>query len=292
MNSCRGGARARATLDVRAVSIACPLLLSCGGDPREPTLDEASALRVCARGITVAGIDVSYYQAAVDWEAVRAGGVDFAISRISDGTTVVDPRFDDNWPSMARAGLVRGAYQYFEPAEDARAQADLVVDKVGRLGPGDLPVALDVEVSGGASPDAIANAVSEWLARVGEGTGKSPMIYTARYFWDSRMGAVDVSSRPLWVANYGVSCPDVPDDWTSWSLWQSGTGSVSGVRGAVDLDVFDGTREELDRFAGSLPPADGGTPDDAGALPVGAAAEEDAGDPRPDAGGTGCRARP
>ena len=41
------------------------------------------------------------------------------------------------------------------------------------------------------------------------------------------------SSYPLWVANYGVTCPTMPSNWAHWKFWQSSsTGTVSGSAAA------------------------------------------------------------
>jgi lysozyme len=123
-------------------------------------------------------------------------------------------------------GLVRGAYQYFEPGQDALAQADMVVQKVGLLGPGDLPVQLDMEATGGQSSATIVSKAKAWSDRVTAGTGKRPMVYTARYFWNDNVGSTDFASYPLWVANYGVSCPNTPDAWSK--MGSSGNTAITG----------------------------------------------------------------
>jgi lysozyme len=211
------------------------------------------ALRVCPGPETVPGIDVSYYQGAVDWPVVAASGIVFAIARISDGTDHPDGRFAANWVAMQGAGLVRGAYQYFEPSEDPLLQAEVVIQKVGQLGPGDLPVALDVEVSGGEPQAVIVNGIASWMDRVTEGTGKAPLVYTAEYFWNAQIGSARFADRPLWVAQYGTGCPDLPAPWNEWILWQhSGHGSVPGIQTPVDLDSFNGTVDDLHRSAGAL----------------------------------------
>src|SRR5207237_15422 len=62
---------------------------------------------------------------------------------------------------------------------------------------------------------------------------------------------------PLWVANYGVKCPVLPRGWRSWVFWQhaGNEGRATGVKGAVDLNVFRGTLEDLQAFVrtASLP---------------------------------------
>jgi lysozyme len=229
-------------------------VLGCGPRAPEETSEVSEELRVCPSGPTVEGIDVSYYQGTIDWNRVKGSGIAFAVTRISDGLNFPDSQFSRNWPAIRSVGLVRGAYQYFEPGQDALAQAEMVVQKVGRLGPGDLPVQLDMETTGGQSSATIVSKMKAWSDRVTAGTGKRPMVYTAKYFWNDNVDTTDFVSYPLWVANYDVSCPNTPDAWTNWLIWQYGdNGTVSGIDGAVDVDRFNGTQEDLVRFAGKAP---------------------------------------
>jgi lysozyme len=217
---------------------------------REPVGHSANAVTVCAGGSVVKGVDVSVYQGTVNWPDVKSAGIDFAIARISDGSAL-DSEFATNWSAMKSAGIVRGAYQYFEPGEDPTTQAKIVVSAVGSLAAGDLPVTADMETSGGQSPATVAANLKTWVAAVQAGTGKTPMIYTAEGYWDSDVASTAFSSDPLWVANWGVSCPDLATGWSSWSVWQySDSGSVAGISGSVDLDEFNGTLAELEAFAG------------------------------------------
>ena len=96
------------------------------------TSDEA-VTKVCGAPTNgpVQGYDVSYYQGSFNWAAAKANGVDFGFARISDGLGFIDPKFGPNWASMKSAGVLRGAYQFFEPGQDATAQANLVVQTLG-----------------------------------------------------------------------------------------------------------------------------------------------------------------
>jgi lysozyme len=216
----------------------------------EPTAQEQQA--ICALGSTVKGIDVSEYQGTVDWPSVKAAGIAFAIARISDGNLHVDPTFAANWPAMQSAGLVRGGYQFFEPGEDPMAQASVVILAVGTLGDGDLPVTADVEVTGGQSPATIVANLQAWVSAVKAGTGKAPLVYTAPGIWDGSVGSAAFGNLPLWVANWGVACPNLPSGWKNWSIWQySDMGIVNGVPATVDLDEYNGTLQQLQAFAGT-----------------------------------------
>jgi lysozyme len=224
----------------------------------EPT-GQVSQASVCATGSVVKGVDVSVYQGTVDWTSVKGAGMDFAIARISDGSDL-DTQFATNWSGMKSAGLVRGAYQYFEPGQDPTTQANIVISAVGKLGSGDLPVTADMETTGGESAATIAANLKTWMAAVQAGTGKAPMVYTAEGYWDGSVDSTAFASNPLWVANWGVSCPTLPTGWSTWDFWQDAdNGTVAGISGAVDTDEYNGTLAQLQTFAGGGTASDGGT---------------------------------
>ena len=228
------------------------LVLFAAGCASETSSDESTGatsdeVRVCASGSTLRGIDVSYYQGSVDWAKVKSSGRAFAFARVSDGTSHIDSKFSSNWPKMKSAGLTRGAYQFFRPARDPSAQAQVFLDKLaaaGGLRAGDLPPVLDLETSDGVASSTVVARAKTWLNKVQSATGIKPIIYTGRQM-ENVLGT-SFSLYYLWVANYGVSCPGLPRGWTSWKFWQSSqTGSVSGVSGPVDLDTFNGSSSAL-----------------------------------------------
>lgn len=226
------------------------LLVGCGAPEGEPLGEAISKQVVCPNGPTVEGIDVSEFQGDIDWGQVAGSGRGFAIARIDDGT-YLDPKFDKNWPAMKQAGLIRGAYQFFEPADDPSALADIVLQKVGKLGPGDLPVTLDAEVTGGQSAATITANIHVWVDKVTAGTGKPPMIYTGKYFWNDNVGSADFANLPLWLAAYVKPCPDTPNAWPGWLFWQyNDNGQIPGISGNTDIDVFNGDENALKLFAG------------------------------------------
>jgi lysozyme len=234
---CAGACSSSQRADV-ALSSGCP-----AGDVGTA----AAALASCPAGPTLKGIDVSTYQGAVQWKAVRDAGTVFAIARVSNGTTRLDDRFAANWPAMKAAGIVRGSYQYFRPAQDPLAQAELMLSRIeaaGGLEDGDLPPVLDLETDDGEDILTVIGRASTWLSIVETRIGRPAIIYTGWYFGSKLLGAF--AGRPLWVAAYKVECPKVPDGWARWHFWQSSEeGVVPGIAGKVDLDHFDGTKEDL-----------------------------------------------
>ena len=203
----------------------------------------------------VSGIDVSKYQGAVRWPAVQQAGMRFVFVRVSDGSDPVDERFAENWAGARAAGLLRGAYQYFRPSVDPLAQARLFMSATGSLRPGDLPPVLDVETLESLPAKTVVERIRTWLAHVARHSGRTPILYTNTSTWTA-LGAPDFGVRPLWIAKWGSDCPTALPGFAQWHFWQhSSTGKVNGIDGAVDLDWFSGTLEELRLMAGFKPAA-------------------------------------
>ena len=234
------------------VALLASTLAACTGAP--PQVDYVEdAVTVCPGPSTVQGIDVSEFQGTINWSAVKAAGKQFAFIRVSDGT-YQDPKFATNWAGAKAAGLLRGAYQFFRASDDPITIADQFLAKMGPLGAGDLPPTLDVEVTDGQSAATIRSRMEQWLAHVEQKTGRVPFIYVSPGFWPN-LGSPNESHYRLWVANWGVSCPSLPaGGWSTWQMWQKAdNGSVSGISGAVDLDEFNGSLQQLQAIAGGAP---------------------------------------
>jgi lysozyme len=224
----------------------------------EPLGDTSEAVKTCPRGPTVRGVDVSYYQGHIDWPTARAAGIAFAFVRVSDGATFVDPELGANWKGTKSAGLLRGAYQYFRPAQDPIAQADVLIRELraaGGLESGDLPPALDIEVTDGVAPADLQRRALAWLARVESAVGRKPLIYTSPSFWEDLDPSDAFAPNPLWIAHWDTPCPSIPTTWSRWHFWQdSDSGTIPGIPGPVDTNRFDGTLADLHTFAGATPP--------------------------------------
>ena len=78
----------------------------------------------------VRGIDVSHYQGAIDWGAVRSGGVSFAYIKATEGADGVDDQFATNWQGAASAGVTRGAYHFYNFCKTGSEQADRFIATV------------------------------------------------------------------------------------------------------------------------------------------------------------------
>ncbi len=190
------------------------------------------------------GIDVSHYQGTVSWPEVYQADIAFAFAKATDGLTWTDPQFATNWPAMKAAGLLRGAYHFFEPADDPTAQAEFFLQTV-QPAAGDLPPTLDVEMPG-SSCSALWESVETWLQAVAAAIGAPPFLYVDPVFADANQIPASLAAYPLWIADYDVAQPTLPQGWDSWLIWQqSESGVVSGITGSVDLDLLNGPLAKL-----------------------------------------------
>jgi lysozyme len=200
--------------------------------------------------MTALGIDVSKAQGTVSWPAVTGAGYVFAYIKATDGQDYVDPDFKANWTGAAQAGLLRGAYHFFRAEDSPEVQADFFWNTVNGMGDGELPLVVDIEKNMDQTNSVVLSNLTQFLQDLERLSGRQPMIYTYTSFWNG-LGSGGFGNYPLWIAEYTTApAPVLPNGWTNWVFWQHAQdGKVSGVTGDVDLNVFNGSADELRRWA-------------------------------------------
>lgn len=168
-------------------------------------------------------------------EAAQTYPVTMLYMKATEGISLVDRHFRENWTEARARRYAVGAYHFLLSDRDAAEQAQHYIRTVGPLRERDLAPVLDVESMHKGCTHAELNAVVRtWLTAVEEHYGKKPIIYTSDNF-ARRVLASDITSRyRIWVAHYGVDAPD----YEGWSLWQfTDRGYVDGIDGYVDISV-------------------------------------------------------
>jgi lysozyme len=190
-----------------------------------------------------AGIDVSAYQgSSIAWHSVASSGISFAYIRAADGAGSPDGQFGTNWRGAVAAGVTPGAYLFFEPNQSPVAQADLLISQLRSVGftHGDLVPTIDVETTDGEPQSVVVANLRTAVNTVSAAIGALPAIYCSPSWWNGNINSAAFTLDPLWVANWFVSQPSVPENnWggTGWQVWQfSDAGVVPGIPGHVDLD--------------------------------------------------------
>lgn len=195
----------------------------------------------------VHGIDISHYQGKIDWELLTHNReaqfpIHFIFLKATEGGDHGDDTFTQNFGQARKYGFIRGAYHYFIPKTDARKQADFFIRTV-QLAKGDLPPVLDVETTGKQSPQELKTAVKTWLDRVEAHYGVKPILYTSYKFKKRYLSDSIFNAYPYWIAHYYVDSVRYEGKWHFWQ--HTDVGTVPGIEEEVDLNVFNGTMEEL-----------------------------------------------
>lgn len=204
------------------------------------------------------GMDVSHWQGTIDWNAVKQFGIVFAFIKATEATRYVDPDFHTNFSKAKEVGIYRGAYHFARPGSSSgEAQAQYFLSVLSQQADfGELPPVLDLEDNGGLTPQELSAWVNAWAAKVATVVSKTPILYVSPYFANTYLDS-SLTTLTLWVANWDVVRPQDMSQWQDWVFWQyTSKGSVNGIVGDVDLDVYAGTAEALrSRFA-ATPPTD------------------------------------
>ncbi|MBR3456171.1 MAG: glycoside hydrolase family 25 protein [Bacteroidaceae bacterium] len=196
---------------------------------------------------TVRGIDISHYQDEIDWDLLRNATVKdsplmFIFVKATEGVGMLDENFIQNFYYARQNSIMRGAYHYFKPQSSVDKQARFFC-KCVQLEEDDLPPVLDVEEDGGLSKEQLQKAVLKWLKIVEKHYGVKPILYCSYSFRRDILTAKEFDDYPLWIANYYVDKLSYKGDWKFWQ--HTDFGRVAGIKGNVDVNLFNGSREEL-----------------------------------------------
>ena len=193
-------------------------------------------------GATAQGIDVSEHQGRIDWNAVKASGIDFAILRVGFGAPSwggrVDYQFNRNISECERLGIPYGVYIYSYAFDNQQTadEASMVINCLSGHNPR-LPVYYDLEdnsIIANGRQTGIASRAQVFCNRI-SAAGYEPGIY-ANLNWFNNILTDSVfksSSWDHWIAQYNSQC-----DYTgNYSFWQyKSNGKVPGINGNVDMN--------------------------------------------------------
>ena len=172
------------------------------------------------------GIDISSYQGNnIDFNAVKADGIDAVIVKATEDTAYTNMYFDSQTQGTLNAGLKLGFYHFFRGNGIAEADyfCNVIEPYKDRM---EIKPVIDVEVP----LNDINNQVLAFINRVKERLGLDCLIYSGAYFVGDNLTDTRLLSYGLWVAHYDVATPSMRGIWNSYVGHQySSTGSVSGI---------------------------------------------------------------
>ena len=200
----------------------------------------------------VAGIDVSRHNGVIDFEQVRDDNYQFVVIKATEGKTYKDDAFERNYDGARQAGLKVGVYHFFRKNTDGLNQAKNFLETIGwrKL---DLPLVIDVEDwsnDKNVKDDRTQKHLDAMIDNL-RSRGHQVMIYTngdgyKKYIKD---GQININ---LWLCAF--KNPDklkhIPHQMQQYSHW----GRVKGIWGDVDLNVFNGSQQQWDKWLKDLTP--------------------------------------
>lgn len=187
----------------------------------------------------IKGIDISHWNGSIDFDRVKASGIDFCIIKAggSDKGFYTDSKFRENYDKAKAAGLFVGAYYFagkkFRGIEAGVADAERFIDILKGL-KFEYPVFLDIEAQENRYKEEITDAAVAFCKRL-ESAGYYVGIYASDISgFKDKLNHEKIKAYAHWVARYGKE----PEVCKEYGIWQySSKGSVSGIIGSVDMDI-------------------------------------------------------
>ncbi|MEO1701752.1 MAG: GH25 family lysozyme [Pseudomonadota bacterium] len=209
--------------------------------------------RAAPHPFDVHGVDVSHWQAEIDWKTLRRNGANFAFIKATEGGKHVDRLFMKNWKAAKAAGIPTGAYHFFFWCRSAEEQAKWFIRHVPKQA-GSLPPVLDVEWYGNKrscptkpSRARVLAKMKVWLDIVERHYGVKPIIYVTPDFYEDNLQG-QFKDYSFWLRSVAEH-PKGRYPNREFAFWQySGTGLSKGVSTQIDLNVFNGTAESWRRW--------------------------------------------
>ena len=201
----------------------------------------------------VRGVDVSSYQGEIDWQVLSGQGIQFAFIKATEGSSLVDPRFDFNYKEARKTGLRVGAYHFFSYDSPGTSQADLFIETVEKI-PGMLPPVIDVEFYGDKEynqPDreSTQRELGILIDRLEAHYGMMPILYATEKSYQLYI-AGSYPDCDIWIRNV-ITSPTLSDD-RKWVFWQyTNRKRLDGYQGDepyIDMNVFRGSQDEFNDY--------------------------------------------
>ncbi len=201
----------------------------------------------------VKGIDVAKWNGTIDWSKVKASGVHFAILKVINKQCREEDAFQKNYVGATTQGLSVGCYNYSyaTTVEKARQDAGKVLQVLnGRKMP--CKVWLDVEDKCQQGLGHLLIDMINIYQKVIEYAGYEFGVYTGLYFYNTYLKPYAAELKcDFWIARYPSSTkvmvsynpPEGKKPSIRHALWgwqYSSSGSVPGINGNVDMDLYYG----------------------------------------------------
>ena len=189
---------------------------------------------------TKIGLDVSKWQGKIDFDKLKASGVEFIFIRVGwgyQGEYKLDEQFERNISEANRVGIPVGIYFYSYASTPLESVNDAVwvVEQLKGYKV-DLPIAFDWEEWSdfndyNVSFYGLTNTAETFLDGVGM-AGYDGLLYSSKNYLEKIWLDTDYE---IWLAHY-TSKTDYSGEYRFWQLCSNGR--VDGIKGDVDINVW------------------------------------------------------
>ena len=200
----------------------------------------------CLTAQSVLGIDVSEWQDTIDWQQVKAAGVEFAMIRVGwrgseQGVLMEDICAQANYAGATAAGIKVGAY-FFSQAisvEEATEEANYMLGLIKDWNV-EMPVVYDWEFidaqsrTGNMDPRTLTDCTKAFCDTVAK-AGYQPMVYFNTSHSYDNIYIRELTDYPFWLARYDTVL-NYPYKINMWQYTE--TGSVPGISTNVDINLY------------------------------------------------------
>ena len=193
------------------------------------------------------GIDVSHYQGEIDWQKVKAAGIEFVFVRLGyrgygqEGVLKLDTNFEKNMKGARAAGLDVGVYFFAQAVNETEAieEAEFVLEHLIEY---DLQMPIVYDPESILHEEARTDNVTEEqftkntkaFCETIEKSGYDAMIYCNMTWQAFKLDLEELEEYPIWYADY----EEYPQTPYHFEIWQySNEGTVDGIQGNVDLNI-------------------------------------------------------
>lgn len=198
----------------------------------------------------VIGIDVSSYQGEIDWPTIEDQGIYFAYIKATEGSDILDSRFEENWENIDKTGMKKGAYLFYNFNEDGERMADFFIENVP-VERDSLPPSIDVELDqqtakAGIDKTAILNNIKVLSQELKETYNKNPIIYTNIYTYNE-LFTDQMEDTEFWICDLDSNIPDLGDhNWVFWQYtWRGILNGIGEENQFVDMNLYNGNLKEF-----------------------------------------------
>lgn len=196
----------------------------------------------------VKGIDLSHHNEVVSWDAVRDKDIAFAYLKVTEGSSLCDREYKQNYRQAKACNIRVGTYHFFSFRTPGQVQAKHFIEEA-ICKKGDLIPAIDVEHSPGnkynpkkEKRDKVVAELKVFEKQLRNHYGCLPMIYTNKECYELYVKG-HFPKNPIWICDLSNKPSETIDNWMIWQF--SHKGKISGTSGKIDLNFY---RYSFERF--------------------------------------------